>query len=484
MTSPRNAGPGSPTPAADVALPPRVHRGARGLAGSLLEIADTRRVRLGESVEVRPAETRDEILGGRVVDTGVRSSVVQVLDDTDGLAPHSAEVRFTGLMPRVRVGRELLGRTLDGLGRARDGLPEPIGEHLRGLQARPINPIRRRPPSHFIETGLSAVDGLNTLVRGQKLPIFAGPGLPALEMAARLVEGASAPGDEPFAVVFVSMGLSHREIASFRERFSAAALERTVLVLNQIGDPTSERLSAPRVALAEAEFLAFDAGMHVLVVMVDVTNYGEALREVASARDLVPGRRGYPGELYSDLASLFERAGLLQDRAGSLTQIPVLTLPDDDLTHPIPDLTGYITEGQVVLSRELHRRGIFPPVDVLPSLSRLMKRGIGPGRTDDDHRPWADQLYASYAQGREAREMAGIVGEAGLAPADRRALAFADRFERTFIHQGAARRRLEETFEAGWDALAPLPRGDLHRLGDEVWRRRLATRAPAAGAPP
>lgn len=465
-------------------LPPRIHRGARSLAGALLEVTDTRRVRLGESVAIRP-EGSDEPnsdggsgseLAGRVVDAGVDRSVVQVLDDTTGLVPQRADVRFIGRLPRVRVGCDLLGRTFDGLGRARDDLPEPVGEAVRSLQARPINPVRRRPPSHFIETGLSAVDGLNTLVRGQKLPIFAGPGLPALEVATRLVEGARTPGDEPFAVVFVAMGLSHREVASFRERFTAVAMERSVLYLNQIGDPTAERLAAPRAALAQAEYLAFDAGLHVLVVMVDVTNYAEALREVASARDLVPGRRGYPGELYSDLASLFERAGLLADRPGSLTQIPVLTLPDDDLTHPIPDLTGYITEGQVVLSRELHRQGVFPPVDVLPSLSRLMKRGIGADRTHEDHRPWADQLYASYAQGREAREMVGIVGETGLSPLDRRSLAFADRFEHDFVHQGSARRGIDETFQAGWNALVTLPRDDLHRLSDAVWQRHLGDR--------
>jgi V/A-type H+-transporting ATPase subunit B len=296
--------------------------------------------------------------------------------------------------------------------------------------------------------------------------VFSGPGLPALELAAQIVEGARAPQGEPFAVIFVGMGITARETRAFLERIRASgALERSVLYLNETRDPGIERLLAPRVALAQAEFLAFQAGLHVLVVLTDLTNYCDTLRELATARQEIPGRRGYPGYMYTDLASLLERAGILEGRAGSVTQIPILTMPDDDITHPIPDLTGYITEGQIVLNRELHRRGVSPPVDVLPSLSRLMNAGIGSGRTVPEHREWANQLYASYAQGREARLMSAIVGEAGLGDADRRALRFADQFETEFVNQ-AGRRSIGETVASGWRLLDALPRGDLYRLSD------------------
>jgi V/A-type H+-transporting ATPase subunit B len=322
---------------------------------------------------------------------------------------------------------------------------------------------------------VSAIDGMNTLVRGQKLPVFSGPGLPGLELAAQIVEGARAPRGEPFAVVFAGIGITARETDAFLARVEVSgARERSVLYLNETRDPTIERLLAPRVALAQAEFLAFDAGMHVLVVIADMTHYCEALREIATAREEIPGRRGYPGYMYTDLAGIYERAGVIAGREGSVTQIPILTMPDDDITHPIPDLTGYITEGQVVLSRELHRRGVFPPVDVLPSLSRLMNAGIGAGRTVPEHREWADQLYAVYTRGREGRQMAAIVGEAGLAPGDRRAIAFAERFEQELIRQGGVRRPLAETIEIGWRLLETLPREDLLRLSDAAWASRQA----------
>jgi V/A-type H+/Na+-transporting ATPase subunit B len=373
------------------------------------------------------------------------------------------------------VGEDLLGRMLSGVGEPRDGQPAPIGQALAPIWGAPLNPVRRQPPADFIETGISAIDGMNTLVRGQKLPVFSGPGLPALELAAAIVENARAPRGEPFAVVFCAIGITERESRTFLDRFASGdALERSVLYLNLAHDPTIERLLTPRAALACAEHLAFVHGLHVLVVLADMTNYCEALREVAAAREEVPGRRGYPGYLYTDLASLYERAGVIEGRPGSVTQLPILTMPDDDITHPIPDLTGYITEGQVVLSRELHRRGVFPPVDVLPSLSRLMNAGIGPDRTALEHRKWADQLYALYARGREARLMVAIVGEAGLSPADRRALALADAFERSFVHQGGARRTIAETIEAGWRLLDGLPREDLVKLPDELLARRKA----------
>jgi V/A-type H+-transporting ATPase subunit B len=410
-----------------------------------------------------------------VIDAGEEVTVVQVLEDTLGLAPAHARLTFTGETMTAVVGRELLGRVFNGVGSAIDGLPTPIGEAIRPIWGAPMNPTRRMSPSDFIETGLSAIDGMNTLVRGQKLPVFSGPGLPALELAAQIVEDARAPRGEPFAVVFVAMGITGRETQTFLDRFEkSGAMERSVLYLNEARDPTIERLLAPRIALAEAEFLAFHAGIHVLVVIADITHYCEALREIAAAREEVPGRRGYPGYMYTDLASLFERAGILSGRRGSVTQLPILTMPDDDITHPIPDLTGYITEGQVVLSRDLHRRGVSPPIDVLPSLSRLMNAGIGEGNTVPEHREWSNQLYALYAQGREARLMVTVVGEAGLSPSDRGALRFAERFEQEFVGQGARRRTIAETIAIGWRLLETMPRDELLRIGERTWSARTA----------
>ncbi len=458
---------------------PRTYHGASAATGPLLVLRDTRRVALGEWVEIRLEGERPR--RGQVIDAGEALTVVQVLEETMGLAPARAEVTLSGDVARVAVGRELLGRALTGMGAPADGLPAPVGEALRPITGAPMNPARRRKPADFIETGLSAIDGMNTLVRGQKLPVFSGPGLPGLDLAARIVEGARAPHGEPFAVIFCAMGITAREARRFLERFrTSGVMERSLLVLNETRDPSIERILAPRVALAAAEFLAFDAGLHVLVVMADLTNYCETLRELATARQEIPGRRGYPGYMYTDLATLLERAGILEGRPGSVTQIPILTMPDDDITHPIPDLTGYITEGQVVLSRELHRRGVDPPIDVLPSLSRLMNAGIGPGRTVPEHREWADQLYASYTQGREARLMAAIVGEAGLGEADRRALGLAERFEREFVAQAGGRRTIEETIAAGWQLLESLPRDDLLRIKDATWARRQAGRATVA----
>jgi V/A-type H+-transporting ATPase subunit B len=408
-----------------------------------------------------------------VIDAGEEVTVVQILEETVGLPPARATVTLTGETASVVVGRELLGRVLNGMGKPLDGLAAPIGQAIRPIWGAPLNPARRARPRDFIETGISAIDGMNTLVRGQKLPVFSGPGLPGLEIAAQIVEGARAPRGEPFAVVFAGLGITARETDAFLARVEASgARERSVLYLNETRDATIERLLAPRMALAQAEFLAFEAGMHVLVVIADMTHYCEALREIATAREEIPGRRGYPGYMYTDLASLYERAGVIAGREGSVTQIPILTMPDDDITHPIPDLTGYITEGQVVLSRELHRRGVFPPIDVLPSLSRLMNAGIGKERTVPEHREWADQLYAVYTRGREARQMAAIVGEAGLAPADRRAVAFAERFEQELIRQGDSRRPLAETIEIGWRLLETLPREDLLRLSEGTWNAR------------
>ena len=451
--------------------PVRLYRGAAGASGPLLYLPDARGAVLGEWVALEsPGQPPRR---GQVIEVGTQLTVIQLLEESHGLAPASTRVTLTGELAGMPVGLELLGRVLDGAGNPLDGLPRPVGEAWRPVWGAPLNPVRRARPADVIETGISAIDGLNTLVRGQKLPVFSGPGLPGLDLAARIVESARVPGGEPFAVVFVAIGITERETRGFLERFEdREALERTVVFLNRTSDPTLERLLAPRLALTVAEHLAFEAGLHVLVVMADITHYCEALREIAAYREEIPGRRGYPGYMYTDLATLFERAGILRDGTGSLTQLPVLTMPDDDITHPIPDLTGYITEGQIVLGRDLHRRGIAPPVDVLPSLSRLMKAGIGRGRTASFHRAWADQIYALYAQGREARLTAAIVGEAGLSEADRRAAGFANRFESEFLGQGDGRRSFDETFAVGWTLLESMPREELLRIDDETWAAR------------
>ena len=446
----------------------RIHRGAHALAGSLLYLEHTRGVAMGEDVTiVAPGQPARR---GQVIDAGAGITVVQVLEETHGLSPATAEITLTGKTAAAPVGKELLGRVLSGIGAALDDLPPPIGDAMRPVYGLAMNPARRVPPADFIETGISAIDGLDTLVRGQKLPIFSGAGLPALELAAQIIEHSRVATGEPFAVVFAAIGITARETRQFVDRFRGTrALERTVLYLNETRDPSIEQLLAPRYALAQAEHLAFDCGMHVLVVMADLAHYCETLRQVAAARDEVPGRRGYPGYMYTDLASLLERAGVLAGRSGSVTQLPILTMPDDDITHPIPDLTGYITEGQIVLSRQLHGQGLFPPIDALPSLSRLMNQGIGAGKTTAAHRRWADQLYALYARGRDARMMAAIVGDAGLGEADRRARTFADRFERELIAQGHQRRDISATLAVGWQLLATFPRDELDRIDDATW---------------
>jgi V/A-type H+-transporting ATPase subunit B len=450
---------------------PRIHRGARGIAGPLLFLEGTPGAALGEwaRIEVPGQPPRR----GQLIDVGRELSVVQVLEETIGLSPARVRVTLRGEQAAAPVGRELLGRVLSGSGRPLDGLPAPVGEASRPLYGAPMNPTRRREPQEFVETGISAIDGLNTLIRGQKLPVFSGSGLPGLALAARIVTGARGPRDEPFAVIFAGIGITQRESQLFTRHIAASGVaERSLLFLNLASDPAIERLLAPRFALTAGEYLAFELGMHVLVVMCDMTHYCDALREIGAAREEVPGRRGYPGYLYTDLATLFERAGVLVGGQGSLTQIPILSMPDDDITHPIPDLTGYITEGQIVLSRELDRAGVFPPVDVLPSLSRVMNAGIGEGRTFAQHRAWSDQLYAIYAQGREARLTASIVGESGLSPSDRRALQFAERFERELVHQADERRDIETTRATGWRLLETLPREDLSRLDDAAWQAR------------
>jgi len=437
-------------------------RGAQAIAGPLLFLEGVPRARLGEIVRIRAgAEERR----GQIIELSGARVAVQVLEDTRGLSPARAEVTLTGEVATLGVARGMLGRVLDGVGRPVDGLPPPIAEARLPIHGSAINVTRRAEPSDFIETGVSAIDGMNTLVRGQKLPIFSCAGLPANRLAAQIVCQARVRGSERFAVVFAAMGAPFREydgyLAAFRE---AGVLERTAVFLNRADDPPIERLLTPRCALTCAEHLAFTHGLQVLVVLTDVTAYCEALREVALAREEVPGRRGYPGYMYTDLATLYERAGRIEGKPGSVTQLPVLTMPDDDLTHPIPDLSGYITEGQIVLSRDLDRKGVYPPIDVLPSLSRLMGLGAGEGKTRVDHRPVADQLYALYARGRDVRRMAAIVGAANLGDEERRLLEFADRFEGELVGQGDNFRSIEDTLDAGWRLLTAFPPSALTRI--------------------
>ena len=437
-------------------------RTVAGVRGPLLLLRGAGRARLGEIVKIRGT---GEERRGQVIEVSEEFAAVQVLEETRGISPDRAEVELSGEVATLGVSREMLGRTFDGTGVPTDGLPAPIPEALLPVHGAAMNIVRREKPSEFIETGISAIDGLNTLVRGQKLPIFSCAGLPASRLAAQIVRQARVRGGERFAVVFAAVGAPFRESQEYLESFaSSGTLDRTVVFLNRADDPPIERLLTPRCALTCAEHLAFRHGMHVLVVLTDMTAYCEALREVALAREELPGRRGYPGYLYTDLASLFERAGRLSGRPGSVTQLAVLTMPDDDLTHPIPDLTGYITEGQIVLSRDLDRKGVFPPIDVLPSLSRLMGLGAGEGRTREDHRALADQLYAFYARGVDVRRMAAIVGVTNLGEDERRFLDFGDRFERELVHQGGAFRTLEETLGVGWRLLATFPPSALTRV--------------------
>jgi V/A-type H+/Na+-transporting ATPase subunit B len=447
------------------------HETVSYVAGPLLVAGQMTGVGYDELVEV---VSDGRVRRGRVLALEGDRAVVQVLDGTTGLSLPGTRVRTRGEVARVAVGDDLVGRILDGSGTPMDGGPPLRAVEYRDVNGAPINPVARNHPSEFIETGVSAIDGLNTLVRGQKLPIFSGFGLPAAELAAQIASDAAVPaaGEDAFVVVFAAMGVTQREAAFFRSTFAgSAALERTVLFLNTAEDPAVERLLTPRAALTVAEHLAFDRGRHVLVVLTDITNYCEALRELSAAREEIPGRRGYPGYMYTDLASLFERAGRIRGRAGSVTQLMILSMPDDDITHPIPDLTGYITEGQIVLSRELDRRGISPPIDVLPSLSRLMNAGIGAGKTREDHRAVADQLYAALARGRDLRRLVSIVGEAALSEAERRYLAFADSFEQTLVNQGATRRTIEQTLELAWTLLRDLPPDDLKRIDPALVER-------------
>ncbi len=435
------------------------------IKGPLLIVEGVSRAAFDELVEI---ETIDGIKRlGKVLEVGQGKAVIQVFEGTVGLSIKGTKARFLGKTMEVPVSQELLGRIFDGLGRPIDGLPEPIAEEFRDVNGAPINPERREYPSDFIQTGVSVIDGMLTLVRGQKLPIFSGSGMPHNILAAQIARQATVVGrGEEFAVVFAAVGVQYSEAQYFKRSLEeSGALRRSVLFLNLADDPAIERIITPRVALTVAEYLAFDLNMHVLVIITDMTNYAEALREISAAREEVPGRKGYPGYLYTDLATIYERAGRIKNVKGSITQMPILSMPADDITHPIPDLTGYITEGQIVLSRDLFRRDIYPPVGVLMSLSRLMKDGVGEGKTRADHMEVSNQLYDAYARAQEVRALSEIVGKAGLTGVDLKYLEFGDAFEQQFLRQEPDENRtLEETLRRAWDVLSTLPENELTKI--------------------
>ncbi len=440
----------------------------RDIVGPLIFIEGVREATYGELVEVFFPDGRKSL--GSVLDINREYALLQVFQGTQGINKTQTRVRFLGKSLELPVSPDILGRVFNGLGHPIDNAPDIIPDKWLDVNGLPINPYTRDYPTDFIQTGISAIDGMNPLVRGQKLPIFSGAGLPHSQLAAQIARQATVRGrEESFAVVFAAMGITFEEASFFIEDFSqSGALERAVLFINLADDPPIERIATPRVALTAAEYLAFELDLHVLVILTDMTYYCEALREVSAARREVPGRRGYPGYLYTDLATIYERAGRIKGRKGSITQIPILTMPEDDKTHPIPDLTGYITEGQIILSRDLHRAGIYPPIDVMPSLSRLKEKGIGEGKTREDHSALSNQLFAAYARGREARELLLILGEAALTEVDKLYVEFANQFEQKFVAQGENENRsIEKTLDLGWELLRILPREELKRVSPE-----------------
>jgi V/A-type H+-transporting ATPase subunit B len=444
----------------------------REVKGPLLIVEKVSDVAYDElvTIELPNGEKRS----GRVLEVGMGYAVVQVFEGTIGISPRGTRVRFLGKTMEISVSEDMLGRVFDGLGRPIDGGPEILAEEKYDVNGSPLNPAARAYPEDFIQTGVSAIDGMNTLVRGQKLPIFSGGGLPHNMLAAQIARQATVRREgEEFAVVFAAIGVKYDEALFFKKFFEeTGAIKRAAMFINLANEPAMIRLITPRVALTLAEYLAFERDMHVLVILTDMTNYAEALREISSAREEVPGRQGYPGYMYSDLASIYERAGRARGKKGSITQMPILTMPADDITHPIPDLTGYITEGQIVLDRGLYNRGIYPPINVLLSLSRLMKEGIGPGKTREDHAEVKDQLYAAYARAQELRSLVVIVGEESLSETDRKYLRFADAFERRFLSQGFYENRsIEETLELAWDILSILPEAELTNIKESNIRK-------------
>jgi len=446
----------------------REYTRVREIKGPLLIVEGVSNVAYDEIVEVELAS--GEKRRGRVLDVQRGVAVVQVFEGTTGITTTGTKVRFLGRPLEIPVSEDMLGRIFNGLGEPIDNGPPIVAEDERDVNGAPLNPSERAYPEDFIQTGVSAIDGMNTLVRGQKLPIFSGSGLPHNVLAAQIARQATVRGEEEeFAVVFAAIGIKYDDFIFFKKFFEeTGALNRVAMFVNLADEPAMIRLVTPRAALTLAEYLAYERDMHVLVILTDMTNYAEALREISAAREEVPGRQGYPGYLYSDLASIYERAGRVKGKNGSITQMPILTMPNDDITHPIPDLTGYITEGQIVLSRELYNRGIYPPINVLMSLSRLMKEGIGPGKTREDHADVSNQLYAAYSRGVELRSLAAVVGEESLSPVDRKYLEFADLFEKKFLRQGERENRtIEQTLDIAWDILSILPEEELTNIKEK-----------------
>lgn len=447
---------------------PKEYRTIQEIAGPLMLVHGVEGVTYDELGEIELANKETRRCKVLEIDGG--NALVQLFESSTGINLAQSKVRFLGKTMELGVSEDMLSRVFDGLGRPIDKGPEILPRKRMDVNGLPINPAARNYPQEFIQTGVSAIDGLNTLVRGQKLPIFSASGLPHAELAAQIARQAKVRGtNEPFAVVFAAMGITFEEANFFIESFKeTGAIDRSVMFINLANDPAVERIATPRMALTAAEYLAFDQNMHVLVILTDITNYADSLREVSAARKEVPGRRGYPGYMYTDLASLYERAGRQKGKSGSITMIPILSMPEDDKTHPIPDLTGYITEGQIILSRELYRQGITPPIDVLPSLSRLKDKGIGDGKTRADHANTMNQLFAAYARGKEAKELMVVLGEAALTDTDKLYAQFAEQFEKEYVSQGYdANRSIEETLDLGWKLLRILPRQELKRIKDE-----------------
>ncbi|MCL4406937.1 V-type ATP synthase subunit B [Candidatus Parvarchaeota archaeon] len=434
----------------------------------LLFVNGIKEASYGELAEIELEDGR--VVNGQVLSTNEEVTVLQVFGETSGMDTERTKVRFSGSTFKLQTGPELIGRVLDGMGKPRDGGVPVYSDQKRDINGSPINPYAREEPSEFIQTGISSIDCMNTLVRGQKLPIFSGSGLPHNKLAAQIVRQAKIPSKkENFYVVFGGIGINSEDANFFMDEFKkSGAMERTIAFINLAAEPSMERLILPRLALTAAEYLAFEKDAHVIVILVDMTNYCEALREISAAREEVPGRRGYPGYMYTDLASIFERAGKLKGKPGSITQMPMLTMPSDDITHPIPDLTGYITEGQIVMSRQLDKNGIYPPIDLLLSLSRLMNQGVGKDSTREDHKNLSDQLYAAYAKGKQVRSLTEIVGEDALSESDRKYLRFSDEFEKKFINQDfSENRKIEETLDLGWELLSILDKSDMKRIKPE-----------------
>lgn len=457
---------------------PKEYKTIKEVVGPLMLVEGVENVKYDELVKIKQANGEERV--GKVLEINEDKALVQLFTSSQGLKIDDSKAMFLGHGIELKLAPDILGRVFDGMGRPIDGGGELIPTKVEDINGAPLNPVARDYPSEFIQTGVSAIDGLNTLVRGQKLPIFSGSGLPHAKLAAQIARQAKVRGTgEDFAVVFAAVGITFEESDFFIKDFQkSGAIERSVLFINLANDPAIERIATPRMAITCAEYLAYELGMHVLIIITDITNYAEALREVSAARKEVPGRRGYPGYMYTDLASLYERAGRVKGKTGSVTQIPILTMPEDDKTHPIPDLTGYITEGQIILSRELYHKGLVPPIDVLPSLSRLKDKGIGKGKTREDHSSTMNQLFAAYARGKEAKELAVILGDAALSDVDKLYSKFATEFENQYVSQGYyTNRDIEETLNLGWELLTILPKSELKRIDLQLIDKYYPTKA-------